>query len=327
MDDPIGSIDIRSKFIIPTRLSFDIILKDDIINVDFQFLPNKNKPWNVSYQSSKYGSGIHPLYNVKGKERAKPIDIANALCKELDAGKPIKVKNICRNYVDLYIPKFIELSLIKPNYPKQSTKIDRIIGYVLFADLRGFSTWSLSAEPEQISEIYEVISDRVVQMLIDYHYDYWKLLGDGIMLVWQSREDESATSDCAIGAAYELHKEYWYYRKDSLSGVPKGFGIAICAGHLTKFSSATFFESCVVNDYLGPIVNQAARLQTLAKPGEVLVNKRVAKMSKDNWYTFENITNILKDDINNIKGLSPQERNIFKIKHKYFNSNWDDFCK
>lgn len=327
LKDPLSSVEIRSEFIRPIYLSFDIVVKDDIIKASYPFRPGKNEPWYGYHESSKYGSGAFPLKNVRGGEKATPIAIAAAVCAELGAGNPKRVKNICRNYVDLYMPNFIKLSQVKPNYPKQPTRIERIIGYVLFADLRGFSTWSLSAEPEQISEIYEVISDRVAQMLIDYPFDYWKLLGDGIMLVWQSGDDESVAADCAIGAAYELHKKYCYYREEALSGVPDGFGVAICAGNLTKFSSTTFFESCVVNDYLGPIVNQAARLQALAKPGEILVNRRVAKMSKDDWYSFENVTDALKNEMEKTKGLSPLEREIFKIKHKYFDSNWADFCK
>lgn len=325
MDDPLSYIECRSKFITPIRLSFNIVLDDDIIHVYYQFLPREKEPWYGYHQSSKYGSGMLPLENIQGN--ATPEAVAEALCMKLGAPNPNAITNVCRNYVDLHIPKFIELSQIKPNYPEQATKIERIIGYVLFADLRGFSTWSLTTEPEQIAEIYEVISDRVAQMLIDYPFDYWKLLGDGIMLVWQSRDNESTTADRAIGAAYELHKKYWSYREEAFTGVPEGFGIAICGGYLTKFTSTTFFESCVVNDYLGPIVNQAARLQTLAKPGEVLVNKRVAKMSKFDWYSFENIVDALKNDLEKLKGFSQFEIDTFRVRHKYFDSNWDNFSK
>lgn len=320
MKDLINSIGIKSEFIRRICLSFDIILKDDIIKISFSFLPAKNEPWYGLHESSKYGSGLLPLKNVTGGEKATPVAIAKAICTELGTGESGTVRNICRNYVDLYMPNFIKLSQVKPNYPKESTKIERIIGYVLFADLRGFSTWSLTAEPEQISELYEVISDRVAQMLVDYPFDYWKLLGDGIMLVWQSGDTESITADCAIGAAYELHNKYWHYRTKVPYGVPNGFGIAVCAGSLIRFSSATFFEQCVVNDYLGPIVNQAARLQALAKSGEILVNKRVAKMSEDDWYTFEDVTNALKSEMKKLKGLPESERDVFKLKHEYYDS-------
>jgi class 3 adenylate cyclase len=326
MKDPLASVECRSKFIRPFRLSFEIVLPDDIINVSYSHIPKKTEPWYGNHESSKYGSGLTPLYNVKCGPNATPLAIAEELCRILKAGEPKEVRNIQTNYVDLHIPKFIELGPVAPNYPERPTRIERVVGYGLFADLREFSKWSLTAEPEQVSDVYEVISDRVAQMLIDYPFSYWKLLGDGIMLVWEVGESESDSADCAIGAGNELHKKYWYYRKEALSSVPIGFGIAICGGHLTKFSSSTFFESCIVNDYLGPTVNQAARLQALAEPGQVLVNRRVAKMSAFDWYSFENITDSLADRLSQLKGISEFETEVFKVRHKYFNLNWESFC-
>jgi len=326
MEDPLALVECRSKFHRPIRLSFEIVLADDVISVSFSHLPENNEPWYGHHESSTHGSGVFPLYNVKGGAKATPEAIAEELCKTIKAGEPKEVRNVQRNYVDLYIPRFIELGPVAPNYPERSTRIERIVGYVMFADLRGFSTWSLSAEPEQVSDIYEVISDRVAQMLIDYPFSYWKLLGDGIMLVWEAGDQEATSADCAIGAAYELHKKYWYYRRDSLSTVPNGFGIAISGGHITKFSSSTFFESCIVNDYLGPTVNQAARLQTLAGPGQVLVNRRVAKISAFDWYSFENVSDSLNEKVAQLKGISKLETKVYRVKHKYFSDNWERFC-
>jgi len=327
LKDPLSHIKINSKFIRETRLTFDIVVKDDIINISFTLLPSRGKPWYGYHRSRRYGSGMIPLTNVDGKEKATPLAVARALCEKLKAGKPKAVKNIRRNYVDLYIPKFIKLSQAQPNCPERSTKIERVVGHVLFADLRGFSSWALTTEPEHVSELYEVISGRVAQMAVDCPFDYWKLLGDGIMLVWVTNERrESDTVDIALGAAYELHKKYWYYKREESYEVPDGFGIAVCSGHMTKISSAEFFESCIVTDYLGPIVNQAARLQTLAQPGEVLVNKRVAKASKFDWYSFEDVTGKLSKKIKKLKGYSPYEIKTFRVKHRYFNSDWSKFC-
>ena len=254
-----------------------------------------------------------------------PENLAVKLCEKLHTSSFIKIERLKRNFVDLFIPSFVRIGPICPNYPEQKTDISRVIGFVLFADLRGFSTWCMHAEPEQISEVYEVLSDTVAEYIKDYQFDYWKLLGDGIMLVWEAGQDETQAANCAIAAAYDLHRKYWYYYKESPFRLPEGFGIAISGGYITKFKSPTFFESCVVSDYLGPIVNQAARLQGLAKPGEVLVNRYVAKTSKYDWYSFENITVQLKDEIDGLKGLSPYEKEVFKVKHKYFGSAWETF--
>lgn len=325
-NDPIGSVEYASSLLWPIRLSFDILFDDDTIHYCLFDLPMAEQPWYGYHQSKLYGSGMLPLSDVAGKENATPEAVAEALCREIGITKSFTIGNVRRNYVDLHIPEFVRRSLIRPNHPVESPSAQRARAYILFADLRGFSTWSLSVNPEQVTRIFEVISERVVQMLIDYHYDYWKLLGDGIMLVWEVTDDETTTADNAIGAAFELHKKYWYYWKEDEAHLPEGFGIAICGGDVVKYASATFFESVVITDYLGPVVNLAARLQSIAKAGQVLVNKQVSKKSRFNGYSFENVSDRLKNELDNLKGIPDSERVIFQVIHKYFGPDWLNFC-
>lgn len=315
-NDPIGSVEYTSNLLRPVRLSFDIILDDDTIHYSLADLPKSEQPWYGYHQSNLYGSGMLPLLDVAGNESATPEAVAEALCREIGINKSFTIDNVRRNYIDLHIPEFVRRSLIRPNHPVEYPSAKRVKAYILFADLRGFSTWSLSVNPEQVAQIFEVISERVVQMLIDYHYNYWKLLGDGIMLVWEVIDDETTVADNAIGAAFELHKKYWYYRKEAGAHLPEGFGISICYGDVVKYASATFFESVVITDYLGPVVNLAARLQSIAKAGQVLVNEQVSKNSKSHWYSFENVSNRLKHELDNLKGISDSERVIFQVIHK-----------
>jgi class 3 adenylate cyclase len=327
MEHPLDLITLKSKFQRPIYLSLEIVLSDDIIYIEFTDIPKNDGTWLCLYRSTKHGSGLIPINGVGNASEATPEKIAKVFCKEINVQESGKIDNIQTNYVDLHIPEFSKLGPVYPNYPEVDADISRVVGYVLFADLRGFSTWSMHAEPEQIYELYEVISDRIAQFVIDYPFNYWKLLGDGIMLVWEVNNNESWNANCAIGAAYELHKKYWYYRKDSLHQIPEGFGIAVCGGYLTKFRSATFFESCVVSDYLGPVVNQAARLQRLAKAGEVLVNRRAEKAANDDWYSFINVSEDLKSEIEGLEGLSPYEREVFKVRHKHFGPTWEQFIR
>ncbi len=327
--DPFENINIKNYFIRKTVLSFDIILDDDVITLSFSQYPKVNQEWYGNYKSKNHGSRLIPIPNVRNGIEATPEEISEALLLTLKINKTYKVQNIQKNYIDLFVPGFIEHSLIIPNKDKINPKSERIIAYVLFADLRGFSNWSVSVEPELIEEVFEVISERVVQMLLDYNYDYWKLLGDGIMLVWEANDEnnEEIAASKALYAAYELHKKYWIYKDEALTNLPDGFGIAVCGGYVTKYQSSTFFESVIIQDYIGPIVNFAARLQTLANPGQVLVNKRVRKAVQDDLFSFENITKLLSSKLTKLKGLLVSENEIYKINHKYFSSDWENFLK
>ncbi|MFH1525067.1 MAG: adenylate/guanylate cyclase domain-containing protein [Bacteroidota bacterium] len=325
MNDPLSQIEIKSQYISAIRLSFEIEVEEDIIFIKFSDLPNEGQPWYGYHKSEKYGSGCYPLNNVAGGINASPIQISESLCNVIKAGKPKNIRNIQKNYVDLNIPHFIKQSLVSLNYPEQISNVERLNGCVLFADLREFSNWSLAAEPEQINEVYEVISERIVQMAQDYPYDYWKLLGDGVMLVWHCNHSISDTVDFAIAAAFELHKKYWYYQKDSSFKVPSGFGIAICGGYFSKHTSRTYYERVLLKDYIGPIVNMAARLQTVAQPGEVFVNRFIQKNSKYKDYTFNQISEELQKEIISKKGFSQNESDIYKVSNKYFNNNWSNY--
>lgn len=300
-------------------------MNDDVIYIKFSSIPKDDAPWLCEYRSAKHGAGMIPIYGLGKDIEVTAEKITKAFCDIKKVQKYIRIDNIQKNYVDLYISPFVKMGPVYPNYPEIDSDINRVSGYVLFADLRGFSNWCMYAENEQINEIYEVIKEIIEEYPKDYLINYWKLLGDAIMLVWEAENDEPDSASCAIGAAYELHKKYWYYQKQSLHRVPDGFGIAVCGGNFTRFRSSTFFESCVVSDYLGPIVNQASRLQSIAKAGEVLVNRKAKNDARDDWYTFVNVSEELKKEIECLKGLSPDEREVFKVCHKYFGPSWENF--
>ena len=327
MERPLEFIKLKSKFQRPVYLSFEIALDDDVIHVKFIDIPKECGPWICHYRSTKHGAGLMPIDGVGIASEVTTEEVARVFCDMIGVQEHRRIENIQTNYVDLHIPTFIKMGPVYPNYPEMDSDISRVTGYVLFADLRGFSAWSMHAEPEQIHELYRVISDIIAEYPKDYLINYWKLLGDGIMLVWEVENNETNIANCAIGAAYDLHKQYWCYQKDSLHKIPEGFGIAVCGGYLTKFRFTTFFESCVVSDYLGPIVNEASRLQRLAGAGEVLVNRRAKKMSSDDWFSFENVSEDMKSEIAGLEGLSPYEREVFKVRHKYFGPTWEHFVR
>ena len=314
---PIESIRLKSKLISPVVLSFDVVLPDDVLRVKFSYIPDVGEPWSYDYSSEKYGSGLISIINVVGGSYTTPTELATALCRQLRVPASFKIRNIEKNCIDLTIPGFVERSLVIPNRCEQDPSSKRVLSFVLFADLRGFSDWSLNTAPEHTTEVYDLISQGVVNMFVTYRYDFWKLLGDGVMLIWEGESNESDAADAAIGAAHELHSRYFSFKEDAPYEIPSGFGTAICGGFATKYQSRTFFETIILQDYIGPVVNQAARLQTLAKPGQVLVNRRIQRATSVDWYSFENVTSKLGKRLTSLKGLSEFEREIYLVTHKY----------
>lgn len=137
---------------------------------------------------------------------------------------------------------------------------------VLFADLRGFSTWCGSASLEQVSEVIKIQYERVIQICNDFHHTFHKFLGDGFLLLWEPDEelDLIVCAKHALDASVEIHKKYWYLAKDIEYPIPSGYGIGLSVGTAIRIQPETFIKEMNEVDFLGYPLNCSARLQSLA---------------------------------------------------------------
>ena len=154
-------------------------------------------------------------------------------------------------------------------------KVDVIVAYV---DLREFSNWSLNAPARQVTKVIEVIYDRVIQLAFFYKHTFHKFLGDGFVLIWEVMDHGSFEEALrwALGAAFEIHKRYWYVTKRLGFNAPVGFGVGISCGTVVRIDPETFIPELNDPDFVGYPMNCGARLQKLAGPyGTVLDSKGV----------------------------------------------------
>lgn len=155
---------------------------------------------------------------------------------------------------------------------------ERLEIVVLYADFRDFSTWLNDASIEQAGILMRMQYECVVQLHLDYKHTFHKFLGDGFLLVWEV-QDHGSYQDVlhwAIGAAFEIHKKYWYEQKELEFSAPKGMGIGIACGEVVRVQPETYWEEMNEPDLLGYPMNLGARLEGLAMSyGVVLDNKGV----------------------------------------------------
>ncbi len=154
---------------------------------------------------------------------------------------------------------------------------------VLFADLRGFSTWCNSASLEQVSEVIKTQYERVIQICNDFHHSFHKFLGDGFLLLWEP-DQELNLAVCvkhALDAAVEVHKKYWYLAKDLKYKAPVGYGIGLSVGTAIRVQPETFIKEMNEVDFLGYPLNCSARLQSLADAyGTVICSELVGLIER-----------------------------------------------
>jgi adenylate cyclase len=145
---------------------------------------------------------------------------------------------------------------------------------VVFCDLRGFTTFSETAEPEESLAVLRDYHQAVGAAVFRHEGTLEHFAGDGVM-VWFN--DPVAQDDHALRAVRmaltvrtrmaELF-ETWKKRGHAL-----GFGAGIAMGHATL--GRIGFEGRYDYGAVGNVTNLAQRLSAEAKPGQILVGQRV----------------------------------------------------
>jgi class 3 adenylate cyclase len=146
---------------------------------------------------------------------------------------------------------------------------------VFFCDLRGFTTFTSGAEPEEVVEALDGYYQVVGEILHRYGATVGTFAGDGIMAYLNDPIPCDDPSRTAVEMALALREPMaTFLAKWRRRGFDLGYGVGITYGYATL--GRVGFESR--NDYtaLGSVVNLAARLCGEASPGQVLVDSRAA---------------------------------------------------
>jgi class 3 adenylate cyclase len=157
-----------------------------------------------------------------------------------------------------------------------SIRGERENAVIAYADLRGFAPWSLTASPEQVTRVIEVVYDRVIQLSFFYRHTFHKFLGDGFLLIWEERDHGSLGEALrwALAASFEIHKRYWYIARALSFPSPLGFGIGVSCGEVIRIDPETFVPEINEPDFVGYPMNSGSRLQKLAGPYGTVLDQR-----------------------------------------------------
>jgi GAF domain-containing protein len=144
----------------------------------------------------------------------------------------------------------------------------------LFCDLRGFTGFSESADPEDVMTVLSEYHEALGASIIKYSGTLERYAGDGVMVVFN---DPVAVENPALQAvlmALEMRDaigaltETWHRWGHDI-----GFGIGIAHGFATLGTIG--FEGRFDYAAIGTVSNVASRLCDEAKPGQILISPRV----------------------------------------------------
>ena len=145
---------------------------------------------------------------------------------------------------------------------------------VVYLDLRGFTAFAESAEPEEVMEILHEYHAAMGKLILEYEGTLEHFAGDGMMIFFNDPVPVENAAERAVRmvlAMRERVKELTIkWRK---LGHDLGFGVGIAQGYATI--GAIGFEGRWEYGAIGSVPNLSARLCGEAKPSEILVSQRV----------------------------------------------------
>ncbi|CAN5497911.1 hypothetical protein BH23CHL2_BH23CHL2_06540 [soil metagenome] len=142
---------------------------------------------------------------------------------------------------------------------------------VLFADVRGFTGFSEQTSPEEVVHVLNHYLDLAVNEIFEQLGTLDKFLGDGVMALFGAPVEVADHELAAVRAAMAMAARLDELRKDT--GTQVGFGIGIHAGEAIVGNIGT--PQLMSYTAIGDVVNVAARLESEARSGEILISGEV----------------------------------------------------
>jgi adenylate cyclase len=144
----------------------------------------------------------------------------------------------------------------------------------LFCDLRGFTGFSESSEPEDVMALLREYHAAIGEIIIKYSGTLEHYAGDGVMVFFNDPIPVPNAALQAVQAALDMRTAIGSLtEKWRRLGHELGFGVGIAHGFATLGTIG--FEGRFDYASIGTVSNVASRLCDEAKPGQILISRRV----------------------------------------------------
>ncbi len=179
---------------------------------------------------------------------------------------------------------------------------------VVFCDLRGFTSFSETSEPEEVMGILQEYHDAMGALIHRFEGTVSDLAGDGLMIFFNDPSPCPNPPERAVRMALAMRQRMdeviagWRRR-----GYNLGFGVGITFGYVTLGQIG--FEGRFDYGAIGTATNLASRLCAEAHAGQILITQRVCT-AIENLAEVESMGELI------LKGLSKpvQTYNVLRLK-------------
>ena len=207
----------------------------------------------------------------------KPVDFQDfeqtllktlKFCQQLkDTVRAVQENNILKMYVDASVLRF----MCCKEYESSLLVNETIEATIAFIDISGFTTISEREPPDVVVRLLNRYFDIIVKAIIEEGGYVDKFMGDAVLAVFKDTDHlaRAIRAALAVNACIQSMEDPLASVQTFLPKVSTGINTGeVISGNI---GSATLrrFDFTVIGD----VVNTAQRLQSIAKPGQILINQ------------------------------------------------------
>ncbi|MEM7300099.1 MAG: GAF domain-containing protein [Pseudomonadota bacterium] len=182
-----------------------------------------------------------------------------------------------------FLPAAVADTVVSQGSEKLLSSHRALLG-VLFCDIRGFTAFCETAEPEETIEVLQNYHEEMGKLISEHGAGVDHRMGDGIMVLFNDPIacDDPAGDAVRLAIAMRARMEE-LAKKWKRLGHRLGFGVGISLGYATV--GMVGYEGRYDYTASGTAVNLAARLCDRAEDGEILLSPRARIAVEDDFDT------------------------------------------
>ena len=144
---------------------------------------------------------------------------------------------------------------------------------VIFIDLRGFTDFSDSHEPEEVMQVLREYHEEIGILIDKYEGTLEHFAGDGIMIFFNDPLPQDNHLELAVSMSVDIQEKVDTIRPEWHK---KGYNLDVGIGLTTGFATLGIigFEGRLEYGAIGNVPNLAARLSGEAKGGQIIIDKK-----------------------------------------------------
>ena len=233
-----------------------------------------------------FSLNISPLRGKRGRHEGLILLFTDQTAERELKGQVSVVKEERRVIKDMFARylsnELVDTIMQKPDLVRPGG--DKKQATIFFADIRGYTAFSETKEPEYIIEVLNAYFSEAVEIIISHGGYIDKFIGDAIMAVWgvplvSEAEDAVNAVSCAVALQQRVGARDRSFFRGEASSLKVGIGLHtgnLVAGNL---GSARRMDYSVIGD----TVNVAARLEGVARGGDVVITEATRDLIGDRF--------------------------------------------